>query len=73
MTQTIEVESIRRLDIKPGETLVATVPAATRPDDVERIAACLRAELPNVKVLVVSDTVDLQVLCQSSLASTADG
>lgn len=68
MTQTIEVESIRRLDIRAGETLVATVPASVPHADVERIAACLRAELPDVKVLVVSDTVDLQVLCPSNPA-----
>lgn len=65
---TIEVESIRRLDIQAGETLVAAVPASVPTADVERIAAFLRAELPDVKVLVVSDTVDLQVLCPSSPA-----
>lgn len=63
MSQTIELESIRRLDIKPGETLVATLPRDAHPRDIERAAEVLKDRLPDgVEVLVVSGNVDLSVL-----------
>lgn len=68
MSQTIEVESIRRLDIKPGETLVATLPISATPNHAAQAYAELKARLPDdVKVLVVSG-VELTVLCPSSPA-----
>lgn len=68
MSQTIELESIRRLDIRAGETLVATLPANATLATLHEVKAKLQAELPNVKLLVVSHNVDLQVLCPSSPA-----
>lgn len=68
MTQAIELESIRRLDIKPGETLVATIPPSATMQDLATVKAALESTLPNVKVLVVTSNVDLQVLCPSSPA-----
>lgn len=68
MSRTIELESIRRLDIKPGETLVVRVPtrdtAAIREARDGLIAALPRG----VKVLVIGPDVDLSVLCPSSPA-----
>lgn len=63
MSQTIELESIRRLDIKPGETLVATLPRDARPEHAEMVSAHLKDMVPDgVKVLVVTEDVDLTVL-----------
>lgn len=74
MSQTIEVESIRRLDIKPGETLVVTLPAGTPAEDVQRIRDLILDHVPDgVKLMLVSADVDLSVLCPSNPASTADG
>jgi hypothetical protein len=73
VSQTIEVESIRRVDIKPGEILEVTLPPGTDADTAQRVHALLTAELPDVKILLMSAGVDLQVLCPSSRASTADG
>lgn len=68
MSQTIELESIKRLDIRDGETLVVTLPQGADAEYAQQAQAALSAELPNVKVLVVSHGVDLQVLCPSSPA-----
>lgn len=63
MTQTIELESIKRLDIKPGETLVATLPAAMTHADMLRVKDHLVAALPpDVRLFVTSTDVDLSVL-----------
>jgi hypothetical protein len=73
MTQTIELESIRALNLKPGEVLVAGLPAGATQETAHRLRASLRAVLPvTVSVLVVSDDVDLTVLCPPSPASPAD-
>jgi hypothetical protein len=69
VSQTIEVESIRRLDIRAGEYLVVTLPADTRPEVIRRIRNQVRDCLPEgVKLMMVGDNVDLQVLCPSSPA-----
>lgn len=68
MSQTIELESIKRLDIRDGETLVATLPSTATMQDCDRAKAALESTLPNVTVLVVSAGIDLQVLCPSSPA-----
>lgn len=68
MSQTIEVESIKRLDIGAGETLVVTLPQGVDAEYAQRAQSALSAELPNVKVMVVSHGVALQVLCPSSPA-----
>lgn len=73
MTQTIEVESIRRLDIKPGETLVVGLPERATQQDMDQVRAALTDRVPDgVKLLIVSSNVDLDVLaadpCPSSPA-----
>lgn len=72
MSETFELESIRRLDIKSGETLVVTTPADVRPHELQRISEQLRQTLPDVRILVVNGNVDMQVLCPSNPASTVD-
>jgi hypothetical protein len=70
MSQTIELESIRRVDIKPGETLVATLPAGATRQEVEEVRDSLHRLLPDgVKVLVGNSNVDLNVIsCPSAPA-----
>lgn len=70
MTQTIELESIRRLDIKPGEILVAGLPDGATAETGARVKAALEAAVPDgVNVLVKSASIDLSVVaCPSSPA-----
>lgn len=72
MTQTIELGSIRRLVINPGETLVATLPREATQAHAAYAHAQLKANLPDhVNVLVVTADVDLSVLCPPSPACPA--
>jgi hypothetical protein len=68
MTQTIEVESIRRLDIKPGEVLAVTLVAGATLEQADRVLDSLRAALPGVAVKVFEHGTRLDVLCPSSPA-----
>jgi hypothetical protein len=58
----LELEDVRRLDIKPGQILVATVPDHTTIQQAEQIRDHLRTELPDIKVMVVSHNLELMVL-----------
>lgn len=63
MSQTIELESLRRVDIKPGETLVAAVPRGYTEEALHRMHSHLTRGLPHgVNVLIVADDVDLSVV-----------
>lgn len=70
MSQTIEVESIRRLDIKPGETLVVGLPKGSTPEMAERARAAVKECIPpGVAILVLTNDVDLSVIpCRSAPA-----
>lgn len=69
MSQTVELESIRRLDIRAGETLVVTLPEGATAQYAQQVHAALAAIVsPLVEIAVVSHGVDLQVLCPSSPA-----
>lgn len=71
MTQAIEVESIRRLDINPGETLVVGLPERATPEDVARVHATLPDYLPDgVDLLVVAANVDLSVIAADQCPSS---
>lgn len=72
MSQTIELESISRLDIKPGEILAVTLPAGWTAADAQRVHEQMTTVLPDVKIVVVSHGIDLQVLCPSSPVSPVD-
>lgn len=70
--KTFTVEDIRRLDVKPGETLVASVAADTTPDMARSLHEALLDGLPDgVKVLVVAGEVDLSVVDLSVVAADA--
>jgi hypothetical protein len=61
----IEIESIRRLDVKPGETLVVRVDAFVHEDQLAQVKAAVRAELPDgVHVLVTNGHVDMFVVAR---------
>lgn len=63
MSQAIPVESIKRLDIKPGDVLVATLPGHIAPEAWKRLAEYLTAQLPeSVRLIFVTNDVDLRVV-----------
>ena len=71
MSQTIELESIKRLDIKPGEILMVGLPEGARPEAVPPIRAMLEEAMPDgVTMIFVSHDVSLGVVspCPSSPA-----
>jgi hypothetical protein len=69
MTQTIEVESIRRLDVKPGETLVFTFPYPHSMKELDELRAKVEANLPaGVKVLFTSPEVELTVVAVAAVS-----
>lgn len=66
MTQTIEIESIARLDVKPGETLVVNLGNHLEDaETVRRIADTVRQKIPEgVEVLITSGDVELKVIAK---------
>lgn len=59
----LELEDIRRLDIRPGQILVATLPEGATPQEADQVHEILKAKLPNgVNVLVKTSNADLMVL-----------
>lgn len=68
-----ELEDIRRLDIKPGEVLVATVPPHSHPQDSTRVRELLNELMPGVDVLVMPGFgEDVQVFNPYDLATRQD-
>lgn len=66
MSEPIEIESIQRLDVKPGDTLVVTLPDTVTRQDFEHISDVLRSKLPEaVKLLIVNGTVRFNVVSSS--------
>lgn len=55
----IEIESVERLDVRPGDVLLVTVPVGTSPQDVEAVRNAFETRLP-VRALV--KTADVQVV-----------
>lgn len=64
----LELEDIHRLDIKPGEILVARVPDSAPLDECLQIKDHLTAALPGVRILVTAASVDFTVLNPHDLA-----
>lgn len=60
--RTIEVEKIQRLDIKPGETLVVTVPSTTTDQRLKEMGDLIRDAIPGIDVLFMSSAVKLSVV-----------
>lgn len=67
MSETIELESISRLEIKPGETLVVRVDLRLSQAEALDVKRRIQPHLPDgVKLLVVGEGVDLQVVARDS-------
>jgi hypothetical protein len=63
VSETIEVESIRRLDVKPGETLCVKLPGGPSEAEMDRLRALLTDNLPEgVKVLFFGSGVEVFVV-----------
>lgn len=62
----IEIESIRRLDVKPGETLVVRIGEHIPADEIEAVADAVRSRLPEgVECLIVAADVELEVVSRA--------
>lgn len=60
-----EIESIRRLNVKPGEVLVVAIPSGSTAARTQEIADLVRQRLPDgVEVLVATKDVDMQVVAK---------
>lgn len=57
----LELEDIRRMDIKPGQILVVRVHHVPHQADIERIIEHFGRLLPDNKVIVTASDVDLMV------------
>jgi hypothetical protein len=66
VSQAIEIESIARLDIKPGETLLVKLARPITREEAHQIKDTITKELPDgVIVLIVSSDFDFSVVSQS--------
>jgi len=67
MSETIELGSIARLDMKPGETLVVRFDRRLSQSEAADAKHHIQPHLPDgVKLLVVGEGVDLQVVTAAS-------
>lgn len=65
MTDTIEIGTIQRLNVKPGETLVVTLPDGADKRAFEEARAAVAAKLPEgVEVLIKVKGVGLEVIAK---------
>jgi hypothetical protein len=62
MSQTIEIESIHRLDIKPGERFLVRIPARTTAEHRLRLVEAFGQVFPDHRVLLVSDDIEISVV-----------
>lgn len=60
---TYEIEDIKRLQVKPGEVLLVTVPQGTVTEVAERIKNVFETNLP-VRAIVTTGDIHVQVASQ---------
>lgn len=58
----IEIEEIKKLDVRPGETLIVTLPDDTDEMEMTRVRRIFRDEIPNVHLIVTTRDVKLEVV-----------
>lgn len=58
----IEIQDVRRLDVKPGDRLLVTVPARSPQTYLQAIVAAFTAAFPDAKVVIMPDTVTATVV-----------
>ncbi len=56
------IESIKRLEYKPGDVVLVKVPAGARPEYVEQLRQRLSDMVPGMKFVVHSEGVDVSVI-----------
>lgn len=56
------VESIKQLDAKPDDIIVLKVKGRPRTDVLHRIKESIETKFPDIKFLVVDESVDLEVI-----------
>src|SRR5262245_64920085 len=62
MSEHITIEDVQRLDVRPGDVLLVTVPADTTPDQVTRLVEVFESRLPDVRVIVKGTSVGVEVV-----------
>ena len=74
MSETIEIESIRRLDVKPGETLCIKLPGRESASELARLRALVQENLPDgVKLLLLMPDVDVFVVNAAMAEAVVSG
>jgi hypothetical protein len=58
----MEIESIKRLDVRPGERLVVKIKASMSQQQRANIRESIKQFVPEATVIVVPDTVEFAVL-----------
>lgn len=62
MTEKIEIDDIKRLQVKPGDVLLVTVPEHTTRQIAEIIKERFADHLPDVKVIVMTAGIEVGVV-----------
>lgn len=62
----LEIEKVERLDVKPGEVLLVTVPDHTTASAAERVKVRLEEHLPGVKVIIKTANVGVEVVAEAA-------
>jgi hypothetical protein len=63
MSQQFEIESIKRLDARPGDVLLVTLPEkVVSTATADQISRQFRAQLPGVKVLILAAGMSVEVV-----------
>lgn len=63
-TETITVESVRRLVVNTGEVLVIKLPQGIDVETQDKARAFLMGALPDAKILITNFPIDLTVLAE---------
>lgn len=58
--------NVKRLELRPDDTLLVAVPDWLDPADFERIREAVEENLPDVNVLVITSNVELTVLAPAA-------
>lgn len=68
MEEKITVEDVQRLNVKPGDVLLVTVPRTTPPEAAQRIKNTFETQLP-IRVLVKSADVQVEVVTEDGASA----
>lgn len=69
----IEIESVRRLDVKPGDVIVLNLAAPPTEDDRDEIYEQMRQLIPNgAKFMLLGPGMDISLLNAEQLAEAVE-